>query len=227
MKNIYCILLFTISFLACSTPDENSFEFDLSTVYNQINFNQPTVGQTSNYIRFDGSNFGASNSSLNYSGDTLVISLATKSGNSYTFQERITSGSSVFNISNSYIEGHDMLKSSNWILEGDSLRFIGGTTFLHWKEEDAIPLTADENTPSAILRNWGTNNSNDTNPYFGITSGTINGFNFDDLTASYSNTNLNSNVFEIISNRPFGIIRSSVFDENQLSGNGWDLQLGN
>ena len=227
MKNIYFVLLFAVSFVACSSPNESSFEFDLSTVYNQINFKQPTIGQTSNYIRFNGSNFGAPNSSLSYSGDTLSVSLVAKSGDAYTFQERITSGSSVFNVSNSYIDGHDMLKSSDWKLEGDSLKFVSGSTFLHWIEEVAIPLVVDESTPKINLRTWGTNRDNNTNQYFAIISGQINDFNFDDLTASYTSESTNSDGFEMISNQSFGIIRSSVFNENQLNGNGWELQLGN
>ncbi len=227
MKTIYYLLLFTIGIAACSTPNESSFEFDLSTVYNQINFDQPTIGQTSIYLRFDGSNFGASNSSINYSGDTLLVTLTSKSGNSYTFQEEITSGSTVFNLSSSYIDGHDIVKTSEWQLDGDSLRFSNGATFLQWNETLTIPLVVDENTPNASLRNWGTNNTNSTNTYLGISAGRINDFNFDDLTVSYLNNSANSSVFEIVCNRPFAIIRSSVFNESSLSGFGWDLQLGN
>jgi len=66
--------------------------------------------------------------------------------------------------------------------------------------------------------------------YFGINSGRINDFNFDDLTASYLNIApgaTNATLFEMLGNRPFGIIRSSVVNSDQLSGSGWDLQLGN
>lgn len=227
MKNIYLLLLITIILTACSEPNEDAFKFDLSTVYNQINFDQPTIDQVSKYIRFDGSKFGASNSSTDYSGDTLIITLTSKSGNSYSLQEYITPGSTVFSVSNSYIDGHDILKSSEWAVAGDSLRFISGETFLHWNSESAIALRVDEETPKATLRNWGTN-SNTVSPYLAITTGRINDFDFDDLTVSYLDStpgSIHPDIFEVISNRPFGIVRSSVFNADILSGSGWDLQL--
>lgn len=230
MKNIYYLLLLSIGFAACSAPNESSFEFDLSTVYNQINFNQPTIGQTSTYIRFEGSNFNASNSSINYSGDTLSVTLTSKSGKNYTFQEFITPGSSVYSVGTPYIEGHDLLKSSEWELVGDSLRFLSGSTFLHWNETQSIPLIVGAEIPNVVLRNWGTNATNTEDSYFSADSGRINDFNFDDLSISYLNAALGStggNVFEIICNKPFGIIRSSQINSDLLNGSGWDLQLGN
>ena len=217
-----------VGIASCGTPNEGAFEFDLSTVYNQINFEKPEVGQISTYIYFNGSNFGLSSSSISYTGDTLQVSLIAKSGNNYTFQERITNASAVYDASIPYIESHDILKTSEWQLLGDSFSLIGGSTFLYWDSTTKVPLNVGDDMTQVSLRNWG-NNTTELSPYFSVLTGRINDFNFDDLTISYLNLTPNlihADYFELIANRPFGIVRSSTFNSDLLSGSGWDLQLG-
>jgi len=230
MKYLYPLMFFGFCILSsCTSQDEESFEFDLSTVFNQINFDQSEVGQVSTYIRFTGSRFGESISSVEYSGDTLKVELVSVSEGNYTFQERITNGSAVYSASESYIDGHDMLKTSSWRLESDSLRLVDGETFLHWNDEGSIALSFNDDTTTATLREWGTS-ANGLEKYYGVLTGNINDFNYDDLSVSYLVVNLNilhSDVLEVIGNRPFGIVRSSRINTNDISGSGWDLQLGN
>lgn len=222
---MFCLTVFA----SCGITDESVFEFDLSTVYNQVNFEKPAVGQVSSYIHFRGFNFSENNSSIDYTGDTLEVTLISKSGSNYTFQERIKEGSSVFSASDPYIDGHDILKISEWEVLHDTLKFIGGNTFLYWNTEGSIPLVVDAETPKVTLKKWG-NNTPDFGSYFGVITGRINDFNYDELTVSYLIVNpgmLHADVFELMVNRPFGIVRSSIFNSDLLNGTGWDLQLGN
>ena len=228
MKYLLYILFFLIGFSSCTTPNEEAFEFDLSTVYNQINFEKSSVGQVSTYIHFDGSDFGLASSAINYTGDTLLVSLIAKSGNNFTFQERITIGSSVYDVSNPYIEGHDMLKTSEWQVVMDTLRLTGGSTFLYWPGRELLPFVLPTEATNNTLRTWGTNTNSFSEP-FNIRNGRVNDFNYEDIIGVYDviDTPVDGDGYEILYNRPFGVIRSSRFGAENLNGFGWDLQLGN
>lgn len=223
---LYILCALTVA--SCTSQNEDSFEFDLSKLFNQINFDAPEVGQVSTYIHFEGSNFGATNSSINYTADTLVVSLITKSGNVFTFQERITEGSTVNSIPNSYIDGHDMLKTSEWAIISDSLVFTGGETFLFWLGRQALPFTLSDDATNRTLITWGTNSNSFGSP-FNITSGKINDFNYNDIIGAYDVLDIpeDGDGFEVLYNRPFGVMRSSTFGPQTLAGFGWDLQLEN
>ena len=228
MKYLIYISLLFIGISSCSTPNEDAFEFDLSTVYNQINFNKSSVGQVSTYIHFDGSDFGLASSSINYTGDTLQVSLIANSGNNYTFQERITNGSSVYNVSSPYIEGYDILKTSEWQVIMDTLRLTGGSTFLYWAGRESLPFFLPSETSNNTLRNWGTNTISFDTP-LNIRNGRVNDFNHEDIIGVYDviDVPVDGDGYEILYNRPFGVIRSSRFGAENLNGFGWDLQLGN
>jgi len=118
MRKATIFILFTVMMLSCTSQDEEAFKFDLSGVFDQINFDKPEVGQVSNYIYFNGLLFGDAESSIEYSGDL-------------------------------------------------SISFHAITQDVH------------------------------------------------------------SEVNYIIGNRSFGIVRTSFFNSNSISGHGWDLQLGN
>lgn len=226
-NHIICIL-FTLSIISCTSQDEDSFKFDLSTVFNQINFDQPAVGQISTYIYFNGTRFGDENASISYTGDTLEVSLVSTSGGNFTFQERITDGSSVHFDSDPYIDGHDLLKTSQWQLQGDSLSLTGGETFLDWNMNSKIALSTSQGTPVTNLTIWGPSPV-DTNLYYSVSTANINDFNFENLSISFHviSQNVHSDVNYLIGNRSFGIVRTSFFNSNDISGHGWDLQLGN
>lgn len=227
MKYLIYLLFGLIAFASCTTADESDFEFDLSTVYNQINFEKPSVGQVSTYIHFEGYDFGSSNSAIDYTEDTLLVSLIAKSGNNFTFQERITNGSAVYGISTPYIEGHDMLKTSEWQVLNDTLRLTGGSTFLYWKEIEGLPFELSEDANTSSLRTWGPTNSTQ-NPPFKIASGNINGFAYKDIIAAYASLTIiiDGDGFETIYNSPFGIVRTSQISSQTFNGVGWDLKLG-
>lgn len=228
MKNVLHLIFCIIGFASCTTVDEKELEFDLSTVYNQINFEKPLVGQVSTYIHFEGSDLGSSNSSIVYTGDTLLVSMIAKSGNSYTFQEQITNGSEVYEVANSYIVGHDAIKTSNWEIVNDSLVLTSGDTFMYWPGRKSLPFTLSDAALNKSLREWGTSTISFDDP-FNIRNGRINSFNYDDIICVYDvlDTFIDGDGFEILYNKPFGIIRSSRFGAETLNGFGWDLQLGN
>ena len=228
MKYLIYGLFCLIAFASCTTANEGDFEFDLSTVYNQINFEKPAVGQVSTFIHFEGFDFGSVNSSIDYTGDTLIVSLIAKSGRNYTFQERITDGSAVYSESSAYIESHDMLKISEWEVVGDSLRFIDGNTFFYWLGRESLPFSLSETAINSTLRKFGTSSISFDAP-FNILNGSINDFNHEDIIGAYDVIDIpvDGDGYEMLYNKPFGIIRSSRFGPETLDGFAWDLKLGN
>lgn len=226
----YCIYLVLLIFgiSSCTTVDESKLEFDLTTVYNQINFEKSKVGQVSTYIHFEGLDFGLSTSALNYTADTLKVTLTAVSGGIYTFQERLTLGSNVFNELEPYIEDHDIQKTSTWKIVSDSLVWQNGTSFLYWPGRESLPFTLQGDAVQKSLIEWGTSNNSFGDP-FSISMGEINDFDYDDMNGAYdiTDTFVDGEGYEIIYNRPYGILRTSQFGAESLDGFGWDLQLGN
>lgn len=220
-------MLCLVAIASCSSPDGSAFEIDLTTVYNQVNFEKPVVGQVSKYVLFRGFNFGDVSSSIDYTGDTLEVTLIAKSGKNYSFQEHITIGSSVYNGADPYIEGHDMLKTSEWQVVGDSLILAGGSTFLLWPGRKSLPFVLSSGAATHTMREWGTS-SNPFEASFNINDAMLNDFNFEDLIGGYDALDIpvDGDGYEILYNKPFGIIRSSRFEPETLSGFGWDLKLG-
>ena len=220
---MFCVIGIT----SCTTPDDSSFEFDLSTVYNQINFEKPSVGQISTYIHFEGSDFGLTTSNIEHTRDTLIVSLISVSGDNYTFQEQITNGSAVYSSFNPYIDDHDILKTSEWAVVNDSLKLIGGTTFLYWPGREVLSFTLPDTTPNITLRTWGTNTNSFEVP-FNILMGMINDFNFENIKGAYDVIEIpvDGDGYEMLYNKPFGMVRSSRFGAENLTGFGWELQLG-
>ena len=227
MKYLIYLLFCLIAFASCTAADESAFEFDLSTVYNQINFEKPSVGQESTYIHFMGYEFGSLNSDIDYTEDTLLVSLIAKSGSNFTFQERIADGSAVYGVSSPYIDGHDMLKTSEWEVVGDSLRFIDGNTFLYWPGRESLPFILSDAALNNTLRTWGTS-SNSFEAPFKLLNGSINDFNHEEIIGAYDviDTPVDGFGYEMLYNKPFGMIRSSRFGPETLDGFGWDLKLG-
>ena len=228
MRKATIFILFTVMMLSCTSQDEEAFKFDLSGVFDQINFDKPEVGQVSNYIYFNGLLFGDAESSIEYSGDTLNIELTNISGGNFTFQEQITAGSSVNFDSDPYIDEYDLLKTSEWKLENDTLKLVGGETFLDWNMDGKISLLSNEETLATSLNNWGPSTVTQ-DLYYRVDNANINDFNYEDLSISFHaiTQDVHSEVNYIIGNRSFGIVRTSFFNSNSISGHGWDLQLGN
>lgn len=226
MKFLY-LSTFILIFFSCSAGNEDVFEFDLSIVFNQINFEKPSEGQVSKYIFFRGSNFSEENSAISYTTDTLEVILEILDQPYFTFHEKITEQSVVFNSTDSYILDHDIVKTSEWELVSDTLRLIGGETFLFWNADGKIALEIGNETPLVSLRDWGTDKSIEAT-HVGVTTGRINDFKYNDFSVSFLKLNNSGNEnFELISNSPFGILRSSIYNSISLNGSGWDLQLGN
>ncbi len=215
-------------FSSCGTNDESAFDIDVTTIFNQINLEKLNVKQSSKYILFKGVGFGQiSGSSLQYTNDTLIVNLTSIQGDVLTFTERITDHSTLLTTGDPFIADADMIKTSVWSIAEDSLKFVSGNSFLFWtNSSQALPLTTAQQISSSV-NSWYTNDESISNQK--IELGTINGRTYKNLLVAndVNETFVDGNGYQVVYNRPFGIVRTIFFNPLVLDGLGWDLKLGN
>ena len=226
-SQLFCLAgIFLLSIFSCQkeTPEPNE------NISNQVNFNNPLIGQKSEYVLLLGENIkDKNNQNFEYKQDTLSIEVIEKIENGFILEEKLTDFSASLNGENNVafpsFSIQLLLKTEDQQITIQSLHSRIKSRLFHLNEDDALQMEL-LNDLRLEMESWKTNLPFQPINQTGYLS------NYSLFTQTYSRLNVIINNFPMqdelsgythVYSPEYGLVRSSSYSPHNGKGFGWDL----